>query len=78
MGIARVTKEHYPDPTTGDDRWVVVDLVPESALDRPVTLKEIKADPRLENIALVKQARLSVMPLQREAFDAIVELGSNQ
>ncbi len=78
MGIARVTKEHYPDPTTGDDRWVVVDLVPESALDRPVTLKEIKADPRLENIALVKQARISVMPLQREAFDAIVELGSNQ
>ncbi len=78
MGIARVTREHYPDPTSDDDRWVVVDLVPESALDKPVTLKEIKTDPRLENIALVQQARLSVMPLQREAFDAIVELGSNQ
>ena len=77
MGIAKVVAEHYPDPTTDDNRWVVVDLVPEKAFKRPVTLLEVKADPRLENIALVKQARLSVMPLKAEEFDAIVELGNS-
>ncbi len=77
MGIAKVVTEHYPDPTTDDERWVVVDLVPEKAFKRPVTLAEIKTDPRLENIALVKQARLSVMPLKPEEFDAIVELGNS-
>ena len=76
MGIARVVKEFYQDPTTDDDRWVVVDLVPEHPFKKPVTLKEVKADERLENIALVKQARLSVMPLRREEFDVLVELGN--
>ncbi len=76
VGIARVEKEYYPDPTTDDDRWVVTDLVPEQALDKPVTLDMVKKDARLENIALVKQARLSVMPLKREEFDVIVELGN--
>ncbi len=75
MGIARVAKEHYQDPTTEDPRWVVVDLVPEQAFKNPVTLAEVKTDQRLENIALVKQARLSVMPLKREEFDVLVELG---
>lgn len=77
MGIARVAREHYPDPTTDDDRWVVVDLVPEQAFRKPVTLAEVKSDPRLENIALVKQARLSVMPLKPEEFDTLVELGNS-
>ncbi len=76
VGIARVVKEHYQDPTTDDDRWVVVDIKPEKAFKKPVNLSMIKADPRLENIALVKQARLSVMPLKPEEFDAIVELGN--
>ncbi len=76
MGIARVVTEHYQDPTTDDNRWVVVDIIPEKAFKKPVSLTEIKADPRLENIALVKQARLSVMPLKPEEFDAIVELGN--
>ncbi|MFO7873060.1 MAG: EVE domain-containing protein [Bacteroidales bacterium] len=76
MGIARVVSEHYPDPTTDDKRWVVVDLVPEESFKRPVSLKEIKADPRLEQIPLVRQGRLSVMPLKQEAFDTIVELGN--
>lgn len=75
MGIARVVKAHYPDPTTDDKRWVVVDIVPEQAFKKPVTLKTIKSDPRLENIALVTQARLSVMPLKQEAFDIIVSFG---
>jgi predicted RNA-binding protein with PUA-like domain len=78
MGIARVTREHYPDPTTDDDRWVVVDMVPEMALARPVNLAAIKSDERLSQVALVKQARLSVMPLKRKEFDAIAELGGGQ
>ncbi len=77
VGIAKVVAEHYPDPTTDDDRWVVVDLVPLQAFKKPVTLAEVKADPRLENVALVKQARLSVMPLKSQEFDAIVELGNS-
>lgn len=76
MGIARVVKEFYQDPTTDDDRWVVVDVVPERAFKKPVTLAEVKADERLENIALVKQARLSVMPLKQEEFDVLIELGN--
>lgn len=76
VGIARVIREHYPDPTTDDDRWVVTDMVPVEELAQPVSLDMIKKDPRLENIALVRQARLSVMPLKREAFDAIVEMGN--
>ncbi|MBW6496912.1 MAG: EVE domain-containing protein [Bacteroidales bacterium] len=76
MGICKVVKEHFPDPTTDDDRWVVVEVEPVEALKNPVTLEAIKADERLENIALIRQSRLSVMPLAREAFDAIVELGN--
>ena len=75
MGIARVVREHYPDPTAGDDRWLAVDMVPEASFDHPVSLAAVKADPRLDQIALVRQGRLSVMPLKREEFDAIVEMG---
>ncbi len=78
VGIAKVVKEYYPDPTAEDDRWVVVDLVPVKALKKPVTLDQVKKDERLENVALVKQSRLSVMPLKREEFDAIVQLGESQ
>jgi predicted RNA-binding protein with PUA-like domain len=78
VGTARVVKEHYPDPTADSDKWVVVELVPESQLKHPVSLEQVKKDERLENIALVKQARLSVMPLKREEFDAIVELGQGE
>lgn len=78
VGIAKVVKEYYPDPTADDDRWVVVDLVPVQALEKPVTLEQVKQDERLENVALVKQARLSVMPLKREEFDAIVQLGEGK
>ena len=75
VGYAEVVKEHYPDPTTDDDRWVVVDMVPVDALKKPVKLAQIKNDERLENIALIKQSRLSVMPLKKEEFDIILQLG---
>jgi predicted RNA-binding protein with PUA-like domain len=74
VGIARVVKEHYQDPTTDNPQWVVVDLSPLERLAKPVTLSDIKADSRLEQIALLRQSRLSVMPVSREEFDIIVSL----
>jgi predicted RNA-binding protein with PUA-like domain len=76
VGIAEVAREYFPDPTTKDDRWVAVKLVPLKALKKPVSLTTIKQDERLENISLIKQSRLSVMPLKDFEFDAIVALGS--
>ncbi len=77
VGIAKVVKESYQDPTTADPRWVVVDLAPVETLKRPVTLEAIKQDPLLQNMGLVRQGRLSVMPLSREEFDRIVQLGND-
>jgi predicted RNA-binding protein with PUA-like domain len=75
VGIAKVAREHYPDPTIDDPRWVVVDLVPVQALDTPVKLSQIKADNRLQEIALIRQSRLSVMPLRASEFDILLSLG---
>lgn len=74
VGIAKVTREAYPDPTADDPQWVAVDLAPVRALKNPVSLSAIKADPSLAQIALVRQSRLSVMPLAKEEFDRILEL----
>ncbi len=74
VGIAKVAKEFYQDPTTTDPNWVVVDLVPFKKLKKSVTLEQIKADKRLQNIGLVRQGRLSVSPLKVEEFDAILDL----
>lgn len=74
VGVSEVTKEYYQDPTTDDDRWVVVDLKPLKTLNNPVSLKSIKADKRLSEIALVKQSRLSVMPIKKEEFETILEI----
>ena len=75
VGIAKVTKEHYQDPTTDDTNWVVVNLAPVEALKNPVSLETIKADDRLKDVSLVKQGRLSVMSLKAVEFDRILELG---
>ena len=75
VGIAKVVREHYPDPTTDDQRWVVVDLAPHHAFNRGVTLTEMKAKPELAQIGLIRQGRLSVMPLKAEEFDCIVGMG---
>jgi predicted RNA-binding protein with PUA-like domain len=74
VGLAEVSKEFYPDPTTEDDRWVVVELIPVKKFDRTVTLKQMKADDRLSNLALIKQSRLSVTPVERHEFDIILSL----
>jgi predicted RNA-binding protein with PUA-like domain len=76
VGIAKVVKEAYQDPTTSDPNWVVVDLSPVETLKNPVTLETIKADEQLKDVGLVRQGRLSVMGLKREEFDRILELGS--
>ncbi|MDA9555682.1 EVE domain-containing protein [Pelobium sp.] len=76
VGVAKVVKEFYQDPTTEDTNWVVVDLVPVETLKNPVGLDTIKNDPKLSEIALVKQGRLSVMKLKQAEFDRILELGS--
>ncbi|MBC8984797.1 EVE domain-containing protein [Pedobacter sp. N36a] len=76
VGIAKVVKEFYQDPTTDDIKWVVVDLAPVEALKTPVSLEQIKAEESLQDISLVRQGRLSVMPLKAEEFDKILEMGS--
>jgi predicted RNA-binding protein with PUA-like domain len=78
FGIARVTRAAYPDPTTDDERWVAVDIEPVVGLERPVSLKEIKAERKLLQMALLKQSRLSVMPVEREHFDKILALGNTR
>jgi predicted RNA-binding protein with PUA-like domain len=75
VGVARVAKTAYPDPTTDDERWLVVDLVPVKALREPVTLADVKADASLAEIPLVTQSRLSVMPIGKKAFERILKLG---
>ena len=75
VGLVEVVREGYPDPTADDPRWVAVDVAPVAALRRPVTLAAIKADPALQEIALVKQGRLSVLPLDAAAFARILQLG---
>ena len=75
VGIAEVTREAYPDPTTDDERWVVVDLKPIKPFKVPVTLEEIKTHKELSEIALIKQARLSVMPITKKEFQILLKLG---
>ncbi|TDG36559.1 EVE domain-containing protein [Pedobacter changchengzhani] len=76
VGIAKVVRAFYQDPTTEDANWVVVDLVPVESLKNPVSLEQVKSEPSLADISLVKQGRLSVMPLKATEFDKILEMGS--
>lgn len=74
VGRARVTRGAYPDPKAGDERLVVVDLEPGERLDRPVRLAELKADLAFEDSPLVRQGRLSVVPLTRDQLKVIDRL----
>jgi predicted RNA-binding protein with PUA-like domain len=76
VGIARVTRTACPDPTAKGEDWSAVDLTAIKPLPRPVTLHEIKANPRLKGIPLVRQSRLSVMPLAGPAFREIVNMST--
>ena len=74
VGIVKIIKEAYQDPTTKEEAWVAVDVAPFKKLKKPVTLAQIKSDKRLQNIALVKLSRLSVQPVTSEEWDLIIEL----
>ena len=74
VGIAKVTKEFYQDPTTDEEAWVVVNLAPYKKLKNPVGLAQIKADKRLSNMALVRLGRLSVGPVTKEEWAVVMEL----
>lgn len=78
VGIAKVSKEFYQDPTTDDDRWVSVMLKPVKALKKPVTLAEIKANKKLQNMALVRIGRLSVQPVTDEEWDTILQMSETK
>jgi predicted RNA-binding protein with PUA-like domain len=75
VGIAKVARTAYPDPTADDPAWICVDLAPVKPLPRPVSLAEIKAEPKLKQIGLLRQSRLSVIELNEEEFRTIQELG---
>lgn len=75
VGVAEISSDTYPDPEGDDERIVVFDLRPERSLGRPVTLAEIKADPRFRDFALVRISRLSVMPVPAPLWQRILKLG---
>ena len=78
VGVATVSREFYSDPTTSDSRWVVVNLKPYKSISVPVTLDHIKSHAELVNISLIKQSRLSVMPLTKKEFKIILEMGQTK
>ncbi len=78
VGIAKVVKEFYQDPTTTDDRWVAVDLKPDKKLKNPVTLETIKKDKRLASMALVRIGRLSVQPVSDAEWKVVMELAGEK
>lgn len=78
VGIAKVVKEAYQDPTTNDTAWSVVEIAPFKTLKRPVSLAEIKADAQLKDIQLVRLSRLSVASIKAEEFDRILALSETK
>ena len=76
VGIVKVVKEYYPDPTDKTERFVVVDVKAIKKLKNPVSLDQIKENNKLKDIALVKQSRLSVMPLKKTEWDIIIKMSS--
>lgn len=78
VGIAKVSKEFYQDPTTEDEAWVAVDVKPVRRLKNPVSLAQIKADKRLQSMALVRLGRLSVQPVTDEEWDIVLAMAGEK
>jgi len=74
IGVAKVVKQAYQDATTNDPHWVAVDIEPVEEFKTPVTLSQIKLNPKLKNIGLIKQFRLSVMPITKDEYEEILKL----
>jgi predicted RNA-binding protein with PUA-like domain len=77
VGIAKVVKESYQDPTTDDPAWLVVDFKPQKKLKKPVTLAQVKATPSLANMALIRLGRLSVQPVTEKEWDQILKIAGD-
>ena len=75
VGIAEVAKAAYPDPTADEAQWIAVDLKPVKPLKKEVSLADMREHSKLSNMLLIRQSRLSVMPLAKEEFETIVKLG---
>jgi predicted RNA-binding protein with PUA-like domain len=78
VGLAEVINAAYPDPTADDPQWVAVDLKPVKPLKAPVPLAAIRYDKRLSGLPLIRQSQLSVMPLTKDEFDAIIGMGNGK
>ena len=78
VGIARVSRAAYPDPTAQEGDWAAVDLVPAKPLARPVPLATLKADAALKDLAMIKQSRLSVSPVSEPQFHRLVKLAETE
>jgi predicted RNA-binding protein with PUA-like domain len=78
VGIAEVARSGYPDPTADDAQWVAVDIKPVKPLKEPVTLAAMRDHPSLSNFSLIRQSRLSVMPVTKDEFQAILEMGGSR
>ena len=76
VGFATVSRAAFPDPTADDDAWIAVELKAGKRLKNPVTLAQVKADPKLADILLVRNGRISVMSLAKDEYDQIVRMGS--
>ena len=74
VGIMEVTEEHFPDVTTDPDRWVVVKVKPMRKLEKAVPLKAMKQNPKLKDLAIIRQTRLSVAPVTDSEWNAILEM----
>jgi predicted RNA-binding protein with PUA-like domain len=78
VGIAAVAKAAYPDPTANDDSWIAVDIKPVKPLAKPVSLGDIRVNAKLRSLLLVRQSRLSVMPVSNEDFDEILKMSGKK
>jgi len=78
VGVVEVTKEYYLDPTDATGRFGMVDVKAVKKLEQPVTLKEVKGEPQLQDIALVRHSRLSVMPINDKAWSLICSMGKTK
>ena len=77
IGIVEVVKEYYPDPTDKTGKFVVTDVKAKKKLKKPVSLEEIKSNAKLSDISLIKQSRLSVMPLKKNEWDTILKISNS-
>ena len=78
VGIVKVVKEHYPDPTDKSKKFVVVDVAKQKSLKYPVSLERIKNEKRLTHLSLIKQSRLSVMPIDKKSWEIIIKMSEDE